>query len=500
MRHWIGFHFALCALLTACGAAHLGGGAATDDGTASRREGAREAFLAGRIEEAARVYAELLEEDPSDDAAAEGRVRALIELERHGEALREARARHAARPDSPRAAASLAEAMFRAGLFEEVDELLTPLVDDPAAPLRALVVLGRLRGAQGRYEEAGALLDRAVAAAPADRSVLFWAAEFAPTRADTIQLLERYLSLAEGENPDRVEAARGTLRMLGELGDRPVWVSENRPAHLEIPLERLRAPDRRTLGFIVKAGLGDDGKAVRLLLDTGSSGLFLVDRIARKRGFEPLTSETIFGGGGDQRHVSPRGLFSRFDLAGLRFANALATTTEQEFEQRGRFQGVLGLPVFDGYLVTLDLGRGRLVLDAEESGSDGAPYWTVSGQLLVRASANREHPGLFLLDTGATTTLLSAEFASRIEGARFLEPVRVVGFGGEREGARYVQGVQVGFMGVVGETGPLPTVDLSLRSRLTGVEISGYLGLDLLEGSRLLIDTRARRMSFAGND
>lgn len=484
--------------------------AGTQNGTEQKRsvpsahERAREALLAGRLEEAAEAYAELLREEPGDGEAAEGRVEALIELDRHAEALAEARRRHAAHPDSPRIVASLGEALFRAGLFEDVDELLTPLCEDPGAPVRSLVVLGRLRGAQGRYEEAFQLLDRAVAAAPDDRTVLFWAAEHAASRADTIELLERFLALAQGANADRVDAAQGTLRMLGELGDREVWVVENRPTRVEVPLERLRAADGRTVGFVIRARLGERRKPARLLLDTGSSGLFLVERIARKGGFRPLTSETIFGGGGDQRHVSPRGLFERFEVGELRFSNALGTTTDREFEQSGRFHGVLGIPVFDGYRITLDLVRGRLVLEADERGGGSAeaasPYWTLSGQMLVRAAANDRYAGLFLFDTGATMTLLSSAFASGIEGADFREPARVLGFGGEQRGARYVRGVRVGLMGRDGAEGSLPTVDLSLRSRLSGVEISGYVGLDLLDRTRIRIDTRSRRVSFVESE
>lgn len=463
----------------------------------SRHAAAREALLAGRADEAAGIYAVLLEENPTDGEAAEGRVRALIELDRHVEALAEARKRHAAQPESPLMVSSLGDAMFRAGLFEDVETLLQPLIGNPDAPVRSLVVLGRLRGAQGRHAESRELLKRALEAAPQDRDVLFWAAESAATRGETMELLERFLSLAEGANPDRAEAARGTVRMLRELGDREIWVPGRRPERLEARLRRLRASDGRTVGFVVKVGLGDGGKPVRLLLDTGSSGLFLVDRIAEKRGFMPVTSETFFGGGGDQRHPSPRGLFSLFDLEGLGFSNALATTTEQEFEERGRVQGVLGIQVFEGYRVTLDLKRGLLVLDQEPAGVEGVPYWTVSGQMLVRAVANDAHRGLFLFDTGATTTLLSATFAAGIEGARFHEPAQVVGFGGRREGARYVGGVKVGFEGLVSTATRLPTVDLSLRSRLTGVEISGYLGLDLLDRCCIRVDTRTRRVSFS---
>jgi tetratricopeptide (TPR) repeat protein len=469
--------------------------ASANDQEPSRETAARKALLAGRADEAAGLYAALLEANPTNGEAVEGRVRALIALDRHVEALSEARKRHAAQPESPLVVSALGEAMFRAGLLEDVDALLQPLVGDPHAPVRSLLVLGRLRGAQGRRTESRELLRRALQAAPQDRDVLFWAAESAATRGETIDLLERFLFLAEGANPDRAEAARGTVRMLRELGEREIWVPERRPEQLEAPLRRLRASDGRTIGFVVKVGLGDGGKSVRLLLDTGSSGLFLVDRIAKKRGFVPVARETFFGGGGDQRHPSPRGLFSQFDLGGLGFSNALATTTEQEFEERGRVQGVLGIHIFEGYRVTLDLQRGRLVLDQEPSGDEGVPYWTFSGQMLVRAAANETHRGLFLFDTGATSTLLSATFAAGIAEARFREPAQVVGFGGRREGARYVGGVNVGFEGLVSAAAQLPTADLGLRSDLTGVEISGYLGLDLLDRSCIRVDTRTRRVS-----
>lgn len=469
-------------------------------GGPSSHDAAREALYAGRVDEAADTYGALLHANPADGEAAEGRVRALIALDRHAEALAEARERHSAWPADARIASALGEAMFRSGLFEEVETLLEPLAQKPTAPVRCLVVLGRLRGAQGRHSEGRELLRRALGAAPRDRDVLFWAAEAADTRGETIELLEQFLELAEGEDPDRVEAARGTVRTLRELGEREIWVPQNRPERVDVPLRRLRASDGRTVGFVVKVGLGDGNKPVRLLLDTGSSGLFLVNRIAKKRGFEPLARETFFGGGGNQRHLSLRGMFSVFDLGGLRFSHALATTTEQELEERGHFQGVLGLSAFDGYRVTLDLRRGRLVLDQEPAVDEGTPYWMISGQMLVRATANESHRGLFLFDTGAMSTLLSSKFAGSVGGARFHAPAEVAGFGGRREEARYVAGVRVGFEGLASGEGQMPAVDLALRSRLTGVEISGYLGLDLLDRSSIFVDTRTRRVRISARE
>jgi hypothetical protein len=42
--------------------------------------------------------------------------------------------------------------------------------------------------------------------------------------------------------------------------------------------------------------------------------------------------------------------------------------------------------------------------------------------------------------------------------------------------------------------------DFSLRSRLAGVEIAGYLGLDVLDRSRLVVDTVTRAVSATPAD
>lgn len=428
-----------------------------------------------------------------EDAA--GRIRELLAADRWVEALDEARARHAEQPESAELATVLAEALFRAGEFESVEPLLEGLVEADNAPARALVTLGRLRAAQARRGEAGTLAERAVAAAPDDRGVLFWAADLVPTRPASIELLERYLATAEGDDPDRIEAARGTLRVLRELGERNVWEPVERPERVEVPLAVARSEDARVLGHMVRPRFGDKRKAARVLLDTGSSGLFLVERVARKRGFEPLTEETVFGGGGSQRHVSPRGLFSSFELGGVRFSNAMATTSKEELVRGGRFQGVLGVSIFDGYRVTLDLPRKKLLLDFDEQDPEaGSPYWVVSGQILVRVQTGEEQGGLFLFDTGATVSLLSAGFAESLPGVRLRDSKDVFGFGGARQGTRLADGAQLSFQGQSPGPGPFPAIDLSLRSRLTGVEISGFLGLDLLGSRRITIDTRSRRI------
>jgi len=234
--------------------------------------------------------------------------------------------------------------------------------------------------------------------------------------------------------------------------------------------------------------LGEPPRSVRLLLDTGSPGLFLVSRLARKRGFEPLSQETSFGGGGDQRHKDPRGRFSRVAIGDIVYRDALATTTEHEFDETGRYQGVLGLGIFEGYGVEIDLQRGRLLLARSEGRKDGMRFWTVSGQMLVEARAQDGQPGLFLFDTGASVSVLDLGYAKGIPGLDLRQPASLWSYGGPLAEARLAVGARVVLAGLDSGAGALRAVDLSVRSRVSGVQLDGFVGLDVLGGRRWYVD------------
>ena len=262
----------------------------------------------------------------------------------------------------------------------------------------------------------------------------------------------------------------------------------------EIPLRRLWDPATGALqGFVVHARIGDARKPVPLLLDSGSPGLFLIHRAGRKRGFRPLAERTAFGGGGGKRHRTTRGFFPGLALAELRFRDVLASTTRQELDPTGRYLGLLGLGAFHGYEITLDLARDRLILGPPGDPVEGSTYWTVEGQLLVRAQLTGGRSGLFLFDTGSTRTQVDMSLAERIEGARLGRSLAIRGFGGYFAGARSLEGVEVAFSDVAAG-GSLGAIDLSVRSRLAGLQIAGFLGLDMLDGSTVVVDTVGRRI------
>jgi predicted aspartyl protease len=402
-------------------------------------------------------------------------VRELIGKDQWKDALAAATALAREQP-GPEATAVLGEALYRAGAIDEAGEALAPLASAEEAPARALAQLGLVRVAQGRDDDAAELLERAAVKAPSDPWVLLRAAGAAPTRARATELLNAYIAHGLGEDPDRIEGARGTLRLYAALGERKIWIPVERPERLSIPLKPIVGGS----GYYVEAALAGK-KKIRLLLDTGSSGLFVVERAVKKGGLVPLSDETVFAGGGSGRASSSRGLLTRLDLGGLVFADALVTTTRDEFDPQGRIHGVLGISAFAGYRITLDLAKGRLLLEPP-------------GEPLVRARGGEASAGLFLFDTGATQSMVDSKFAATVGGAQIDSPTAVHTYGGNIAGASIVRGMSLAFQDLK-RAGAFNTADLTMRSRLGGVEVSGYLGMDVLAGCAIVVDTKSHRVA-----
>lgn len=434
----------------------------------------------------ARCRARLVEA-PDDRDAAAGLVRALLGQDAWQQARSVSRAH---------GEVALAEVLYRAGELEELERHL-PSTDPASLPPRTSMVLGLLRVAQGRVEEGNRALESALARAPGDPDVVFAAAGAASTRARAAELLARFLAFPRQGDEERREAAEGSSRLQRALGERPTWVPLAQPDRLEIPLRPLPDGAGGTRGYVLDADLGGK-RAVPLLLDSGSGGLFLVARTVKRQAV-PLSEETVFAGGGTGRQASRRALLPRVSLAGaLAWKDALVTLADREIEPTGRYLGVLGLSVFDGYRVTLDLGAPKVVLERGARLDGGEPYWVVQGQWLVRASASGT-PGLYLLDTGAGTSSVSWEAArgAGVELGSVQGGPRPRGYSGGLA-ARWARGMALRFGGRSTTGGALPALDLAQRSRLGGVEVSGHVGLDLLAGRRLVLDTVGQRLEIGG--
>ena len=91
--------------------------------------------------------------------------------------------------------------------------------------------------------------------------------------------------------------------------------------------------------------------------------------------------------------------------------------------------------------------------------------------------------------------MIARSFVDRVPGAHVEGAAGVRTYGGRVAGASAVRGVKLRFQDVLSTDGPVYTSDLTQRSRLGGVEISGFLGMDLLDGMTIVVDTRGRKVA-----
>ena len=286
-----------------------------------------------------------------------------------GSARRGARAR--ASSTDPDADAALGEALYRAGRIDEAGDALQPSAAADDAPARALAQLGLVRAAQGKNGEAAALMERAIAKAPKDPWVAYraaGAAAHARARQRAPPSLHRRRRSLRSRSGRR--GAQGTIRLNRALGERKVWIpvaspeqtrgaaeadgrNRRRVLHRSDALESKEDPAlaRHRKHRVVRRGARrQEGRTDRALRR---------DRIRRRRrGTGELDA-------GPARRSSP--------IGGVEFADALVTTTKDEFDPQGRIHGVLGLNVFSGYRVTMDLAKGRLALTRCGGEAGGAP-------------------------------------------------------------------------------------------------------------------------------
>ena len=119
--------------------------------------------------------------------------------------------------------------------------------------------------------------------------------------------------------------------------------------------------------------------------------------------------------------------------------------------------------------------------------------------MLVGASAVARPDGLFLFDTGAST-IDDGALVRRSRPGRASRQARdgVRTYGGNvARRCRRCAASSCDSSTSKGDGSTVFTSDLTQRSRLGGVEVSGFLGLDLLDGTTIVVDTRARSVAVA---
>jgi predicted aspartyl protease len=284
-----------------------------------------------------------------------------------------------------------------------------------------------------------------------------------------------------------------------------------------------------------------NGKKRRFLVDTGASGINISSNAVKALGLTPEANTYAYGIGDSGYRTGFIAHIAELKIGNLEFHNCKINVfqskpgiSEDEFDG-----GLVGADVFSNFIVTLDFPGRELRLSPlpkrpgdtqttlalqtagqeTEEDSDGGPLsiaqrardrfiapemakWTkfyrYGHDIILPTSIGKAPSKLFIVDTGAASTLISPEAASEVTHVGGADSsMNLHGISGEVRGVRGTDDLIIAFAGVSQkQSGGLTSIDTSRFSQGSGVEISGFIGFPALSELVIQIDYRDNLANF----
>jgi predicted aspartyl protease len=431
--------------------------------------------------------------------------------------------------------ANMGDVYFRRGEMDEAEAAFRKALAANPSLTHAHLGLAKLYRASSMYRLALEHLKTAHELAPNDAEVRREWFRALP-REERLKAIEAYLAGAHpfDEGDARLQEYVVFLR---STMDRPVH-----SCRLVTPVETaesrlllLRHDPDHLRGFGLAVQLND--RKLRMMLDTGVNGIMVSTRTARRVGLEPLLRQQFNGMGDKGLQAGYRAIAKRIRIGQLEFADCLVNVSDSAVSED---DGLIGTDVFAAFLVDLagpgerlslsplparpaeqdataalntDDGDDSYVEEVRQTNHDVAQWlphdayiapqmtgwrkvFRIGHHLLLPTSVNGGPSVLFMLDSGAFSSIVSTRLAATLAPLSRATGAKVMGMAGEVRNVYFTQDLMVQF-GRWGQPMPeMMSLDLSSLSIGDGVEISGLLGFTTLQLLDVKIDYRDGLVDF----
>ncbi len=472
------------------------------DGKTRRR--ADRALREGEYEEAAKLFRELLADNAHDHKSRLGLSFALLKQR----LLRDAYD-HAARvimtdPLSARAHALLGATILAGGDFRDsVEEFKTALSIQDNESL-AIAGLAMVDFYENRLESSIRGLRRAVELDSSEPDYIFnlgQATARSERYREAADAYERFLTIAPKTDSDRRDRIRGLidfLRYLGKQSSLYVLTGKNKT---DLIFESVDG--RPVLNVRVNGGKEN----LKFVLDTGSGMSVVSEVTARKLGLRPVARGGLaraVGGGGKFEIVY--GFLSSLELGDVK-VDSVPVYIRHFYDGTVPVDGYLGLSVISRFIAALDysnnsfslrrgveapvartnVGTGAAMSDVIEIPVRTTSSGFISGEVRVDGI---EKPLNFIIDTGASISVVSEKLAEQEDLANYLQPtrMRVFGAAGIADDVKMVLLPRVMLGTFVRENVNAAVLDLEPLNETTGFTQNGILGANFLRHFRVSFD------------
>lgn len=477
------------------------------------RSRAERALREGDFDLAEKVFREVLNKDSRDKEARLGLGLALLKLRRLQESYDQAARVILADPLSAEAHALMGYAILASGDFRNsVEEFRTSLSLKEDQPL-AVAGLAMIDFHENRLTPCIRGLRRAVRLAPDEPDFVFnlgQAAARSELYKEAADSYERFLAIAPKTDSDRRARIRGLIDFLRYLGKR---------GSLYVPGGR----DRTVVSFesidgrpILQVRVNGHKEPLRFVLDTGSGMSVISEQTAQLLGLRPIAKGGLaraVGGGG--RFEIVYSFIDSLEIGEVKVEN-VPVYIRHFFDNKTPVDGYLGVSMISRFITSVDYG-GRTFALARQQQSDSTEWKTIyrstspdsnpttpdALEIPLRTTSSGflsgevrlegiDRPLNFIIDTGASISVVSEKLAALEEMTSFQTQtrMRVFGAAGITEDVRTLLLPRVMIGTFMREKISAAVLDLDPVNETAGFTQNGILGGNFLRHFRVSFDFR----------
>ncbi len=313
---------------------------------------------------------------------------------------------------------------------------------------------------------------------------------------------KRFLQLAPQTDVERRERIKGLISFLNYLGERQSLYTADGANSTIVPVQF--SNDRP----IIQLRLGKNGEPLNFVLDTGSGISVISEQTARRMNIKPITRGGLARGiGGDGKFEIVYGFLPSIYIGEVKIKN-VPIYIRKFHSLNEKVDGYIGLSLISKFLTTIDYGAATFTLvnqssvepDPAEDKSLSLPLRLtssgfLSGEVLLEGL---QTPLNFIVDTGASVSVISAELANSKEILPFIktETIRVVGAAGVTENVPSFLLPRISFGDHSRSSITAVALNLDLINETAGFEQAGILGGNFLKNYRLTFDFQNSKVIF----
>ena len=467
-------------------------------------------FRAGAYREAIPLLEQSQTANPQDPIAGSDLLSALVYEGRVDEAVSLGSSLSTTFPDSPDALAAEGDLAFYLGDVAKAERLYFAALQKREATARAYFGLYRLYRSASMHKRARRSLIRAYAIDPANAAIEHaWISILTPEKRK--EFIQDFLKAHPGADVSKDlenSLSNGSEMAKALQGRQPDFLQgEHTPTSIHLEDLRFGPNNKRGYGLLVRI---NGKRPLKLLLDTGASGILINERAADRAGLTHLGRFETWGFGDNGVRHAFASVADTCQIGSLTYKNCILTALESSKSITDE-DGLIGTDFFSAFLIQLDFQRNAMNLTpqperpVDPQGYDRVvppgftPAFRFGHHLLVGTKLNGATKGLFLIDTGSSQSGVDREFALESTKVYGNEYVRLKGISGRVKDVFEANKAVIEFAGYRQDNLGMMVWDLNNSGKHQEVRLAGVLGMPVLDLFRPTLDYRNGVVKFDYN-